>query len=186
MLVLGSIYIPVATVVVTALIGTGTIYLNNRRLNEEGRRHRLDLDHSRELADLADLRALLDDAARVLDLAKNIRFEAEEDFNERGRPPGDEVAESMSSRIEAMISLHSRLLVRLGFSDPLVQHFGDATLSMQSTSSAFGSFGPDDRASRESVRRSIEVAARSFKKSARAFLEAAVDRTGTVPMRSPE
>jgi hypothetical protein len=64
-----------------------------------------------------------DDAAKALDQGKNARHDLEDAFIERGDLLLREPVDHLRTQIEAMmIALHARLLVRLGYDDPISSH----------------------------------------------------------------
>jgi hypothetical protein len=100
--------------VVAASIGAvaGQVGLR-RQLTAEDQRQRRRLEHERILSDVAELRAMLDEAAQVL---RNLRIEVH-------RPTGPGW---VKAGIEAVEPLHSRLVIRLGSRNSVCDAVGSA------------------------------------------------------------
>jgi hypothetical protein len=183
----------------TLLAGLGlagvTIYTTSRRLSAETDRQKRELDarsegqkrqldHARELADLTDLRLLLDEFAVALDrgrsarddmvllaqTARHIRSTLEQKVKEKADP-----AKEIGLQL---LALTMRLQVRLGGNDSIA-------VAAQGTATAMHAMWQqvelldmqqDFAASLELIGR----AADDFTRSSTAFIEAAVRRAGTV------
>lgn len=154
-----------------------------QQLRAEGERQQRQLVHDRQLADLDDLRRVLDDAALALDRASQAH-----------RPVGARVltdpidheglAEShqeIGTARETCDALLARLRVRLGQNDPVSKAFAQATDALHKieASTIFVSNAPDAE-KREWVRREhFSQADRKFREGIDAFLDAAAQRAGT-------
>jgi hypothetical protein len=84
---------------------------------------RMDPDHSRGLADLDDLRALLDEAAVAIHVGAEAVHSLRISFSQHGNSVPDEDRETVAEAGRVIVSLLSRLQVRLGLTDPIVRHF---------------------------------------------------------------
>ena len=126
----------------TAALGLAlvTIYTTNRRLSEERDRHIRELDHDRELADLADLRLLLDEAAIAIDRARAARDQTEIEVHLAGvqgitkqqrRKYVEDAAKEIAQTAPPLIAMNARLRVRLGADDPITLALTDAANHLQ-------------------------------------------------------
>jgi hypothetical protein len=159
-----------------------TLRTTNRRLSAESARQRRELAHDRELADIADLRSLLDEAAIMLDEAEA----AVVSTSEKMKPPFDDagnlgdhpddidvVAEQevaiLSECILRLDTLTARLSIRLGEKDPVTEAFREARMGVVETRSAilFERYGDVDLAS---MKLSVSISA---------FYTRAVAKVGT-------
>jgi hypothetical protein len=150
---------------------------------------RHDLENARELADLADLRVLLDQAAVALDKAR-------QPFNKavaivRPRPiqysvgKASELVDALVSDIEDHVLLQTlavRLAVRLGDDHPITAEFRRASQAMHLLWRTFAEkYDPAEPLSAKGS--DVAIAHAAFIKAGTAFLAAAVDRAGTVPTK---
>lgn len=111
-----------------AIIAAETADTRQRRqIEAERERHLATLVHDRELADLADLRSLLDQAAVVLHRAHTAAFGLADAY-ERDRTAVDPDRQTMlTTELRALDALEPRLEVRLGHSSRIARAFADAT-----------------------------------------------------------
>jgi heme exporter protein D len=150
------------------------------------------LAHDRELSDLADLRKLLDEAAIAL-----VEGEvALSDLDVVERPlvdGGGEVARDadgvrlrpevkqrvLDARLcsAALVSLATRLQIRLNFDEPIVQHIERAARTIQE---AWTPFVDEEPRSVQQLDAAFWEGKRSFEHSGGDFRRAAVQRVGTV------
>jgi hypothetical protein len=126
----------------TAALGLAfvTIYTTNRRLSEERDRHIRDLDHDRELTDLSDLRALLDEAAVAIDQARAARLQAErmatrasvQGISQQQRQQyAREASKELEQTVRPLVAMNARLRVRLGADDPITTALDQAANHLQ-------------------------------------------------------
>jgi hypothetical protein len=145
---------------------------------------RLDLDHNRELADLADLRELLDNSAVALNDADEARIALEVSFAQHGRKVPPEPLDAAKEAGRALYVLRERLHVRLGWGDPIAQSFDEAIAALLSIWQAVSRLEEDDDATAlQESRSTIAAARRSFTEGFVRFIIVAVERAGTVEMR---
>lgn len=200
-----SITIPVVGAIVVALIAALTAHWRlNLQLDAEGERHEQGLTaeakrheqslqaeaerqaarlaHERHLADLADLRKLLDEAAVALHRADYIRADVKLAVIQYGGKLDEwlpEARESLNERGRALDALAARLAVRLGFNERVVRAFeaaNEALLTMTRRTNYLadlGNYKPDD------VRQEIMAASDAFEERVPEFRRAAVDVAGT-------
>jgi len=170
--------------VVIAVIAAWTAGRRQKRqLRAAGERQQGQLAHDRELADLDDLRGVLDDAALTLNRASRAHRLVGACVL---REPMDREALSESEREiraarEPCDALLARLWVRLGQEDPVTEAFAHATGALHEieASTIFVRNAPDAER-REWVRREhFGQADREFREGVDAFLDAAVRRAGT-------
>lgn len=165
-----------------------TIYTTNRRLWAERDRHIRDLDHDRELADLSDLRALLDEAATVIDRARAARHEAEVKVRmasaqgipeQRRRQYVDDASTEIEQTVIPLVAMNARLRVRLGADDPITTALRDAVthLQMMSFQTMFLQWLDDDDAGDDSAERARREG-ENFEHASEMFFAAAVQRAG--------
>jgi hypothetical protein len=164
----------------------------------EAERQAATLAHDRELADLADLRKLLDEATVALDRARDVRSEAgaairgaielESRFTSlavREQEVVAEMANETASKLEEagrpLVTLAARLQVRLGPDDPITTSFTTAATALNEMwrSLTLG-YGPE--IGRTPLKEQIEHAEEEFTWSMQRFVLAAVKRAGTVAM----
>jgi DNA repair exonuclease SbcCD ATPase subunit len=153
-----------------------------RELNARAEEQQQQLDHARKLADLADLRQLLDEAAAALndavDASHRLHMAAGEHGSSLAHNAGDEVADCG----RRLVTLNARLQVRLGKDDPVALHFDGGCNAM------WGSWrhahpSPEETGTELIERRKqMHDAWQALNSSLDEFLAAAVKRAGTVPM----
>jgi hypothetical protein len=100
-----------------------------RELAAEGERQRATLAHDRELADLHDLRALLDEAAVAVQRGKGARETAEGAVLAARLGKRESIEDGVSGLEGASVEIYSfqaRLKVRLGGIDDTVEALGEA------------------------------------------------------------
>jgi hypothetical protein len=156
--------ITVGGAIVVALI---TAFTTNRRQREA-------LTHDRELADVADLRALLDETAIVLEDA----VVAEPTLLDRHQR--DEWSGRIARDREQLWRLHARIMVRLGLDHALAKKLKSAILALTRMANLIPP-STDARDSAEAER--IEAIVKEggvFVEHGDAFIEAAAARVGTV------
>jgi hypothetical protein len=190
MLVLASIDIGVAGIVVGGLVTLGVAGITAVTTN---RRQREALKHDRELFDLADLRKLLDEAAVALDRATPEEV-VDLTVTRRGPPVEGELLLFDSGKLtieqdaEALDALHARLSVRLSPRDDITLALGEFTASLRAIVNQIPlrSEGALDAQELEARSRSVKRAMQAAWTSAEAFMEAAVERVGTVANEDDE
>lgn len=107
-----------------ALAGV-TIHTTNRRLSEEAVRQKRALGHDRQLADLTDLRVLLDEFAVALDRGRTARDEmvllaqTARHIQPRIHEEVRRTADPAKAIGHELLALTMRLQVRLGGNDPI-------------------------------------------------------------------
>jgi hypothetical protein len=154
-----------------------------RELRADRRRQQATLTHDRELADLADLRTLLDEAAVALNDADEARIGLELGLTQHGRKVPCETLTMAREAGRALYALRERLFVRLGKKHAIALHFHEATAALQATWAAVSSLHEDSDAHEVQESRNIVRSKReSFQRACEGFIEAAVERAGTVAM----
>lgn len=98
-----------------------------RQIEAERERHLATLTHARELADLADLRGLLDEAAAVLHRADKAAFTLADAYATDGAEVDGERQTKLATEVYALDDLEPRLEVRLGRSAPAARAFAEST-----------------------------------------------------------
>lgn len=191
----------------TLLAGLGlacvTIYTTTQRLSADADRQkrelaarsegqRRQLQHARELADLADLRKLLDEAATALSKARITTEKgtervslasAESVTKEIKQRFVEETSDGITESEPLLVELTARLRVRLGPNDPITATFGEASGAVRE----LGRLAVGLRIGvRNAVPERADAARRTFTASERVFIEAAVERAGTVAIGEDE
>jgi hypothetical protein len=187
-----------ATLLAAAGLTYMTLHTTKLRLTHERERQKAELaaeagrqadalDHERELADLHDLRNLLDQAAAALDRADGARraagvlisFAGDEDI-------GGDAAEmtarhdQLKAAIPELVTLSARLRVRLGPDDPLTASFTKAQGALDVIRLGLWIMRRSeggDRAKKVKAKAKEESAA--FTDAMEAFFNGAVERAGT-------
>ncbi|HSZ13441.1 MAG TPA: hypothetical protein VK790_05345 [Solirubrobacteraceae bacterium] len=194
----------IATVVAAAIVASVAAVTTNKRLTKQitaqrekqerdlmaaGERQELALAHARELSDIADLRALLDEAAVALDEARQPFNQAEAIVASRIVPysVGDasELVDALVGDIETHVLLQTlavRLAVRLGSDHPITAEFRRAGEAIHQLWLTFAR-EYDPAAPLSAKRGDTATALATFLDAGGAFLEAAVERAGTVPAK---
>ncbi len=148
------------------------------------RRQRESLRHDRELVDLADLRALLEEAAIALDRAGNVREEVEASFASEGFAMPDEQKEALREQFGKLAELNARLSLRLGVEDAIAVHFEEANDALYLILECLYTKEWDSAAAVERSREMIlDYGAKSAGHSS-AFMTVAVERAGLVQRES--
>jgi hypothetical protein len=145
---------------------------------------RRQLDHARELADLADLRKLLDEAAIALNDAIDASHRLDVAAAQHGTSLPDDAGDESAALGRLLVTLHARLQVRLGQHDPIAARFDDASKAMWD-SWLHARATPEETSSELMERRAhMRDAWRGLNVSNEAFLAAAAERVGTVPAKA--
>jgi hypothetical protein len=156
-------------------------------LRADRRRQTAALAHDRELADVADLRAVLDEATLGIEQASDARIKASTQlapvpaFAPTTMAERAKDAERKLDAARAAISpALARVKVRLGPDDEIARSFDalDGALLDMATCALLLRHAETD-SERESERADLEDAGDQFRDSAAAFLAAAVKRAGT-------
>jgi hypothetical protein len=193
MLVLASAEGVAGITAAATLLGAGglalvTVYTNDRRLTDESKRHKLDLHHDREMADLKDLRTLLDEVASALDRARNARGRLESILPQPGAHSSTikkelpDLAELIKESGLPMLALRPRVELRLGKADPIA-------VAVMSASESFVDIWEvltlcaNPQPAMEAIPNAVSDLTRRFTIAANEFVDAAVVRTGMVSMR---
>jgi hypothetical protein len=202
-----------ATIIAAVILGGWAAWGAERRLKvqikDAGDRLRLELAgeaerqaatlaHDRELADLADLRKLLDEATVALDSARDVRTEAratirgaiefESQVTALAVRKQEVVAQMVSdtaSKLEEvgrpLVTLAARLQVRLGPEDPITTNFTTAATALNETWRSL-TLGYDPEIGLAPLKEQVEHSGEEFTWSMQRFVLAAVKRAGTVAM----
>lgn len=157
-----------------------TIHTTKLRLGAEGERQRHELNHDRELVDIADLRQLLDEAATALDRAEAARLPAEDDIlivgDDGPHEARREIAWRSAGRLRPvmppLVALTARLRVRLGPDDPITASFVKATQGLAMMCDGL----QDPKCNSVEV---VKRYGREFIDGSTGFFAAAVGRAGT-------
>lgn len=154
----------------------------DRALKAEGRRQAAALRSARELADLADLRVLLDEAAIALHRASYAYGNVRVAFLQHGvkiRETPEPIAELNQSG-EQMDVLAARLAVRLGREQAAAAAFEAANDELLELSRALGHiFGDETADARRDLWTEIQAAGKDFPDCRERFEEAAMKLAGT-------
>jgi hypothetical protein len=165
------------------------LYTAAERQSDELRaeRERLDatLAHERELADLADLRKLLDESVVALNDARDARDQLEISFGEHGLHVPPEPLYKLRDCGNTIDRLLVRIHIRLGAEDEITDSFQGAAEALLATWRAAKS-EDDDALVMKEKRGAIRVAHGDFVKSYNAFMRAATARAGTLPLESKD
>ena len=181
MLVFAAIEVGAVGIVVGGLATIGVAVITAVTTN---RRQRESLRHDRELVDLADLRALLEEAAIALDRAGNVREQVEASFASRGFAMPDEKKQALDEQFGILAELNARLSLRLGVEDAIAVHFEQANDALYLIVECLYPKEWDSAAAVERSREKIlEHGARSAGHSS-AFMTVAVERAGLVQRES--
>jgi uncharacterized membrane protein len=161
-----------------------------RELDADARQQRADLEHDRELADLADLRKLLDEAAVAVNKARNARDELIVAFSEHGTKLSKDDKDKLALAGQAIDALNMRILVRLGVRDPISEQFAGISAALLATWREVSYMSDEPGEMIAEKHRAIRAAKKPFDESMAMFLVEAVKRAGTVPTKpgasSPE
>jgi hypothetical protein len=182
-----------ATLVGALGVAVVTIRTNRERLSAERERQLRDLAaeserqaaalaHDRALADLDDLRRLLDEATLGLERASRLRELLENIWQPSSCTVPDEFAVTIDEQVDALFALNARLVVRLGTEDPIASEFEEASDSFFLTRGAV-LVGADTRRTPAETHEDIRDLGMKFSSAVSGFLRAALARAGTVPSR---
>lgn len=166
------------TVVAAIVVAVITAVTTNRRQREA-------LRHDRELADLADLRALLDEAAVAMRRSRDKFDNLVKRFEELGKDLSDVSREELAEAGRTMLALDARLIVRLGEEGPVTLPFETACTEMLDTWHGVVDVELEG-ASEEEIADKVAERKRSkaaFDEAWEAFVKAAVARVGTAEAR---
>jgi hypothetical protein len=144
---------------------------------------RVDVEHARELADLDNLRTLLDEAAIAIDRGADAVHRLRNEVSEHGVAdlPVKE-RNRVAKRGRVIVSLLSRLHVRLGLTDPIVEHFDALSVAIWNAWQQANPLDADEPGELAKRFAAIRAAGKDFDDAADAFIGAAVARAGTVTM----
>lgn len=159
-----------------------------RALVAEGERSRATLEHARELADLADLRALLDEAAVALHAAGQKMGGVLGAYMSYGRSLEErapEVRQHLNEVGHRLDALDARLAVRVGRSEDVGRTFRQAVDATADVSRALAWLEDDDAAAMKAKRRTIQVGNEDFTAAIGRFVSASVAIAGTARPRPP-
>lgn len=151
-----------------------------RDLAAESERHVTALAHGRALADLDDLRRLLDEATLGLERASRLREMLENSWQPSGHTVPEEIAVTVDEQVDELFALNARLMVRLGTEDPIASEFEEASDSFFLTRGAF-LVGADTQHTPAEMHEDIRDLGMKFSAAVSGFLHAALARAGTVP-----
>jgi hypothetical protein len=161
-----------------------TLRTTGRRIAAEHERQRRELAHERELADLADLRTLLDDAATCLDQAEAGRDGAERE----SRPIDSETSLPLRSErvkrardfiapaIPPLLAVTARLRVRLGPDDPITTALARAGDALQRTQHNMCMLDLTQEVGIGQMQSEVATSTTDFLQARDAFFVAAVER----------
>jgi hypothetical protein len=169
-----------------------------RELDARTKDQKRQLDNARQLADLADLRILLDEAAIALDHGRKARANAEGhllgigDAIKKGaltgtpmRPAGvldpmiQEAADKLEEAGQPLVTLMARLEIRLGSSNEVTAAFGRASTALHDQWNALAVEYP--KRGFDAIEEDARHAGQEFGVFKQDFLVAAVKLAGTVP-----
>jgi hypothetical protein len=181
-----------ASLIAASALAAVTVYTTNRRIGGEHDRLRSELAaeaerqatalaHARELADLDDLRVLLDEVAVAIDQALVAQERAGATVRLAHRNKKDKRIADARTLIEdvapAFVALTARLRVRLGGSDPITISVAEAGRSLAEMQAIavwvkYGRYGP------ETTLDLSKAAYERLTQAAQTFYQAAVERAG--------
>jgi hypothetical protein len=155
-----------------------------REVKARAKAQRRELRHARRLADLDDLRAILDDATLALAEAKTVTFEVEAKVKYGAMAAvarASEAQKELDGVRTKTIPIRARLEVRLGVDDEVTVAFSSAdsallSMSLHATLLSTALSGTDRKRNQET----FEEHAKHLHIALKAFAEAAVKRVGTV------
>jgi hypothetical protein len=153
-------------------------------LQAEGERLAATLKHDRALADLRDLRALLDQAAVALQDGKRAREQAELALmvGQTGRLEGvPEAVTGLRHAAAAIHALHARLRVRLGGFDDTVAALGDCGNNLRAMAMGISLVSVTETVDDKTVKEAEELG-RELDRLAQGYFDAASRRAGVVPL----
>lgn len=154
------------------------------QLEAERQRQAAQLAHDRELADLADLRALLDEAAVALDRANYARADLGSAYRSHGktiREKAPEIVQAINQCGQTLDAIAARLGVRLGADDPVTAAFDKANTALLTMSHAVAWLEDDTAQVTREKNQRIKHASDTLLEAASEFQRAAVERAGVAP-----
>jgi hypothetical protein len=158
-----------------------------RDLAAEAERQRATLAHDRELADLAGLRMLLDEAAVALDAGEAARGSLQVAFAEHGRNVDKAELDEGKACGQALFALRERLRIRVGTEHLLARGFSEAALALLKTWSAISGLSVDDSPEALETCRAIVRASRTeYEHGFAGFTRAAVVAAGVASTSAPD
>jgi hypothetical protein len=174
-LVLASIEVGAVGIVVGGLATVGVAVITAVTTN---RRQRESLRHDRELVDLADLRALLDEAAIALDRTGRVREDVEAAFALSGFALPDKKKQALDEQFSKLAEFNARLNLRLGVENLVAVHFEEANDAVYFILEAlYPRQGTSPQTAEQSRQKILEYGAKSAG-HAGAFFTAAVKLAG--------
>lgn len=151
------------------------------QLQHDRERQDAQLAHNRALADLADMRTLLDEAAVALHRADYARADVRQGITmygvniEEHRP---EAVPTLTQRERELDAMGVRLGIRLGVDDPVARAFRDADESLLNLCRSMDRLHEETLESWHKKLNMIEAASDGFEQHVRAFEREAVERAG--------
>jgi len=173
---------------VTAITVGGALVVAVITAATTNRRQRESLNHDRELADLADLRQLLDEAAVAMQTSHDKFDNLQKRFEEHGKDLSDVQRDDLAKSGRVMLALSARLRVRLGGGGPVTLPLEETTEAMLATWHDVTSEELDEATDDVIAEKlaAMESAKDDFETAWDAFTAAAVARAGTVETRGRE
>jgi hypothetical protein len=152
------------------------------------RRQREALRHGRELADLDDLRALLDEAAVAMRRSRDKFDNLVKRFEEHGKDMPEAPREELAEAGRTMLALDARLIVRLGEKGPVTLPFETACDEMLDTWHGVSHIELEGISAEEvaDTVADIKQSKEAFDEAWEAFAVAAVARAGTAEVRGTQ
>lgn len=154
-----------------------------RELTARAEEQKRQLSHARELADLADLRQLLDEAAAALNDAVDASHRLDVAAGEHGSSLAHDAGDEVADHGRRLVTLNARLQVRLGKDDPVAVHFDEGCNAMWKSWQHARPDPEETPTERSERRKQMRDAWQALNTSLDAFLAAAVTRAGTAPMQ---
>jgi hypothetical protein len=151
------------------------------QLAAERERQAAQLRHDRELADLADLRALLDKAATALHRADYARADVRQGVTMHGRKIKEDRPEAVPTLNECgqeLDAMAARLAIRLGADDDVAKAFRDADEALLAISRELAWLEDETPESWKRARERIVATSDAFEEHVKQFHRAAVTRAG--------
>jgi len=168
--------IPVAAITAAATLVAASVIARVTVLTMKDR-----LRHDRELADIDDLSKLLDEAAIALDQAVPAELV---DLSLTPHPRQLEAKRRMDDDARALDALHAQLAVRLGPREGVTLTLGEAIDCLRAIGREIprgeGALSAQSPEVRKAKAEHMSGAMHALRMSAAAFVEAAVERAGTV------
>jgi hypothetical protein len=166
------------TVVGAVVVAVITAITTNRRQREA-------LRHDRELADLNDLRSLLDEAAVAFRRSRDKFDNLVKRFEEHGKEVPDKCRKELAKVGRTMLALEARLIVRLGEEGPVTRPFGDACQEMLNAWHGVSDLELEDASDEEIAEKLVDVkrSKKVFDEAWEEFAAAAQNRAGATEAR---